>query len=173
MPRYIVEPAVVHKHQTKSNDCWYACIQMLQTWKNASTGGLGKVKPHGHHTMHLHAGLLGHRLSSDFAGSKHYRHILEENSLKCLGCAQVNFVNLATLEGALRRYGPIMVGGEYGELIRHLIKGVGHYIVVAGVDSTNNQILVFDPWHSQPHWMDQNWVADKAWFDDDSQIVCL
>lgn len=173
MARYVVNPAVVHKHQTKANDCWYACVQMLQTWKNASTGGHGKVKPQGAHTMHLHSGLLGHRLTADPQNSKHFAHVVQENSLRCLPTADVNFTNLNSVRLALQNFGPIMVGGTFGELLRHLIKGQGHYIVVAGTDDTNNnEILVFDPWHSQSHWMAQNWVSQNAWYDDDSQIVC-
>jgi hypothetical protein len=169
MTQYVVNPAVVHKHQTKANDCWYACVQMLQTWKH----GGGKVKPQGIHTMQLHSGLLGHRLTADWNNSKHFAQVLHENHLRRLRASGIDFGNLNSVENALRNYGPIMVGGTYGELLRHLIKGEGHYIVVAGTDNTNNnKILVFDPWHSQPHWMDQNWVRQNAWHDDDSQIVC-
>jgi len=173
MVQYVTVPPTVHKHQTKANDCWYACVQMLQTWKNAKNGGQGNVKPAGLHTMHLHAGILGHRLTADIHNSKHFASILTENHLRCLGTAHINFANIASVEAALRNYGPIMVGGTFGELLWHLVKKQGHYIVIAGSDDTNNRFHVYDPWHSVPHWLAQNWVVQNAWYDDDSQIVSI
>jgi len=96
------------------------------------------------------------------------------DSLRCLPTADVEFTNLDSVQQALQNFGPIMVGGRFGESLRHRIRGQGRYIVVAGTDDTNNnEILVFDPWHSQLHWMAQNWVSQNEWYDDDSQIVCV
>lgn len=76
--RYVIR--IKHKQQTTSNDCWYACAQMLLTWKY---GGV-KTKPSGHHTGKLHTGPLAHTLHADYMQSKHLKGVLNENGLKII-----------------------------------------------------------------------------------------
>jgi hypothetical protein len=158
---------IPHKHQTKANDCWYACTQMLLTWKNGV-----KTKPAGAHTNRLHSGLFGHTLHADYLQSKHLSGVLQENGLRLLTTRDVDFNHFQSVYSVLNRYGPISVGGNFGEVLRHLIKGMGHYIVIAGVDEANRRFWVHDPWHTKPQWTDQARVVQLAWYDDDSQFAC-
>jgi hypothetical protein len=158
---------VDHKQQTKANDCWYACTQMLLTWKNGV-----KTKPSGHHTSYLHAGPLGHTLHADFVASKHLAGVLTENGLKRLPTHKIDFGRPKSIYDALCMNGPIIVGGTFGEVLRHLIKGLGHYVVLAGIDEAGDRLWIHDPWHSKAHWMDRGHFAQLAWYDDDSQFVC-
>ncbi len=158
---------VPHKHQTKANDCWYACTQMLRSWKTGV-----KTKAAGAHTAHLHAGPLGHTLHADYLNSKHLAGVLNENGLRRLTTAEINLTQHASVYKALFVNGPIIVGGTYGEILRHLIKGMGHFVVLAGVDEANDRYWIHDPWHRRPNWMDRGHFAQLAWYDDDSQFVC-
>ena len=75
---------IVHKHQTRLNDCWYACIQMIRTWKHdgAKTKAVG-------------AGVRAHRGRGLFGGgfwgwtlgkhSPQWQAILDENELIYVG----------------------------------------------------------------------------------------
>jgi hypothetical protein len=158
---------VAHKHQTKANDCWYACTQMLLTWKNGV-----KTKPSGQHTAHLHSGLLGHTLHADYIQSKHLAGVLQENGLRRLKTTEIDFGNYSSVYKALFAYGPIIVGGTYGEILRHRIRGMGHYVVLAGLDEAGDRFWVHDPWHTKGLWMDRAQFEQHAWYDDDSQFVC-
>jgi len=162
---YVIQ--VTHKHQTKANDCWYACTQMLLTWKHG-----GKTKPVGQHTNRLHSGLLGHTLHADYIQSKHLRGVLQENGLRRLTTREVNLNRFQSVNDALNQHGPIIVGGTFGEILRHLIKGMGHFIVIAGVDEANDRFWIHDPWHTHGAWMNRPRLLQLAWNDDDSQFVC-
>jgi len=159
---------LTHKRQTKANDCWYACTQMLLTWKN--NGGYAKPNlSKGTDTRYLHSGLLGHTLRADHK-SKHLDGVLAENNLKTLPTLDLSDVRKT--EKALQVHGPIIVGGDYGEILKHLFKGFGHFIVVAGVDDQNDKFWIHDPWHSKPQWIDLAWVRDNAWGGDACNFVC-
>jgi hypothetical protein len=159
---------LTHKHQTKANDCWYACTQMLLTWKNKGITAKPNISK-GTHTGHLHSGLLGHTLHADHK-SKHLDGVLAENDLIAL--RNLDLSDMKKAEKALQTHGPIIVGGDYGEILNHLIKGLGHFIVVAGVDDQNDKFWIHDPWHKQPQWVDQAWVRDNAWSGDACNFIC-
>jgi len=165
---------IAHKKQTKANDCWYACVQMLNTWK----AGGEKTKPRGEHTMHLHAGLLGHRLHADFVESKHLKGVLNENGLKTLQwdglagrekAADPLKITIKSIHACLTKHGPIMVIGAFGQVFN--IK-VGHYVVVAGVDGPNDRFLIHDPTKQQATWMDRALFHELSNHDDDTGFVC-
>jgi hypothetical protein len=164
MPYIIV---LTHKQQIKVNDCWYACTQMLLNWKNGT-----KTKPNvqkGTHTKYLHSGLLGHTLQADHK-SKHLDGVLDENDLKPL--TDLDLSDTRRTERKLLVHGPIIVGGEFGEILQHLITGLGHFIVVAGVDNANNKFWIHDPWHSKPQWVDLDWVNNNTWSGNACHFVC-
>ena len=166
MPVYTIP--LTHKTQTKCNDCWYASIQMLETWQNAGA----KTKPSGAHTMHLHSGILGHRLHADLHMSKHFQHVLTENGLICLPQQVLDLTDVNSVYNALQTYGPIMVGGNFGELMGGLVKNLGHFVVLAGVRTVQRQYMVHDPWENVgPKWMTVAAFNAKAWGDDESSIV--
>jgi len=167
MPQYELERQVVHKHQTKANDCWYASIQMLKTWRDGS-----KTKADGKHTQHLHSGILGHRLRAVSAESKHFTYVLTENNLMCLSKLEFSPWNADNVIECLKRYGPIIIGGDYGEF--GPVKGLGHYIVLSGVGGTaaSNEYKINDPDLKAPEWRSAKKICDGWWNDDESAIVC-
>lgn len=164
---------LTHKHQTKANDCWYASIQMLKTWK---AGGV-KTKAAGQATAYLHRGILGHRLLADSARSKRFVHVLAENDLMTIPRTEISLTTMELPTGfrgasaltALQKYGPIIIGGGYGEL--GPIKNLGHFIVLAGVDTDRQRYKIYDPDKRAPDWRTLNAVASKWWDDDESAIV--
>jgi hypothetical protein len=133
-----------------------------------------KTKASGLATQHLHSGLLGHRLTADSLHSKTFAQVVTENNLKVLPAWQIGtFHNADTIESLLRGKGPIMVGGNIGQIFSGLLKHLGHWVVVAGVRDTtgHTELWVHDPWHTQPHWQNALAFQNLAWFDGDSQIV--
>jgi hypothetical protein len=159
---------LAHKEQTKLNDCWYASIQMLKTWKNWGT----KVKPSGAHTKHLHAGLFGHKLNADSGKSKHFEKVLTENNIICLPRTVLRLQEPESLLDALQTYGPIMSGGTFGKAMRGLIKNLGHYVVLAGVDTISGYYMLHDPWEAiGPKWMKGTEFCQMAWNDNESNFA--
>lgn len=167
MENYEVPGLLTHKKQRKANDCWYASIQMLRTWKENQT-----TKPKGDHTKHLHKGILGHTLRASAVESKHFTHVLTENNLKCIDNTEFDPGNSAKVDSCLRKYGPIIIGGRFGQL--GPIKNLGHYIVVGGVGGTAAQpmLKILDPDKKAEAWVASYQVAAKWWDDDESAIVC-
>lgn len=140
---------LVHKKQTKANDCWYACIQMLKTQKAGT-----KTKTIGEAALHLHKGILGHRLLADMQESKSFANVLKQNNL-ILVCQLMGFTfnEPETVHEALKRFGPIMVGGMYGRLFG---KKMGHFIVLSGIDTGRQLYKVNDPDQNGPEWREYN-----------------
>ncbi len=162
-----VELDLHHKPQTKLNDCWYASIQMLKTYRAGGT----KTKPSGTHTMHLHKGLLGHRLNADSLKSKHFTHVLTENKLRCLPTSELDLGRPDSVAQCLGDYGPIAIGGSFGEV--GPLKGFGHFIVLAGVkgDAASKYYKIYDPDQKRPEWRSTRGVAEKWWGDDESSFI--
>ena len=141
----IFEYDLNHKKQTKANDCWYACIQMLNTHKHGI-----KTKTTGSDAAHLHKGILGHRLNADVNTSKHFLNVLRQNDL-VLVCQLMGFTfnSPETIKDGLERFGPIMIGGMYGRLMG---KKMGHFIVLSGIDTDRQLYKVNDPDTKGPEW---------------------
>lgn len=170
---------LTHKQQTKANDCWYACIQMLKTWKAQGK----KTKAVGTHTSYLHGGVLGHKLRPDALGSKHFKHVLAENDMITID--NVFGISLKTMElpqgytgasalGALMKHGPIIIGGEYGQIKvagQLFMDNLGHFIVLAGLDTASKKYWIYDPDKRYPSWRDATWIADRWWNHDEAAIV--
>jgi hypothetical protein len=161
---------LVHKSQTKANDCWYACIQMLKTYKAGT-----KTKTIGEAALHLHGGILGHTLLADSTRSKSFTKVLDQNNLVCV-CKEMyfNIIYPDTVEDALRKYGPIMIGGMYGRLFG--FKKMGHFIVLAGIDTDRQLFKIYDPDEKKPDWRSYNRVSKDFWGhlyknDDESAIA--
>lgn len=162
---------LTHKHQTKANDCWYASIQMVKTW---AAGGI-KTKATGQHTSYLHGGLLGHKLHADAARSKHFSHVLVENGMQTIPKSELS---LALLEApaayaaapnvlsCLKKYGPFVIGGSYGAF--GPFKDLGHFIVMAGIDTERQMYKIYDPDKRGPEWRPRQAVAGPWWDDDES-----
>lgn len=144
---------ITHKKQTRANDCWYACIQMLKTWR---AGGV-KTKPTGagvrhHRNLGPFSKVWGNPLGGDDAD---FQAILTQNGLQDLMADQMVYThNLAALQDICDRFGPYIVGGEFGQALRvrgtshWLMKRMGHYIVVVGTDQGSGNVIVHDPWRS-------------------------
>ena len=170
MINYAVPGELVHKKQTKANDCWYASIQMLKSHRFGA-----KKKPVGPHTKHLHKGVLGHRLNANSKVSKHFTRVLEENNLRCLDQLQFLINSPGMVRDCLMQYGPIAILGEYGQV--GPIKGLGHFVVLAGVREdesgavSSREFKIYDPGKSAGAWMPAKFYIDKWGNDDESAIV--
>lgn len=163
---------ITHKNQTRLNDCWYACIQMLRTYKN---NGL-KTKPQGvtlHRDKKLFAPVWGNPLGAD---DPEYRNILEANDLRDVS-ASVGVGSLKLLQEAVDTYGPLIVGGGFGKLLRvpgtnrWLVRGLGHYVVVAGTDTVADTVLINDPDKRQEGSVPFASFKAEAWRGDQRTII--
>ena len=168
MANYELPLPVPHK-RTKANDCWYACIQMLNSWRHKT-----KTKPTGEHTQHLHSGILGHRLHAESqdpseGGSKHFTYVLTENKIRCLRSSELQLNNHVKLKSNLQEFGPIMLLGSYGDVGPFAF---GHYIVVADVSADGDSYFVHDPSKKNPGWRTRQWVYSKWTNDNESAYVC-
>lgn len=140
---------LTHKQQTRLNDCWYACIQMLKTWRAGA-----KTKPTGNAVnAHRNAGAFGGGFWGHTLGGAdpQYQAILTENALREVSDSV--YTNTATdLQTAIDNFGPLIIGGDFGQVARirgtnnWILKGMGHYIVAVGTDP--GQVHVHDPWRS-------------------------
>jgi hypothetical protein len=164
MSNYELPLAVTHKKQTKANDCWYACIQMLNSWRHKT-----KTKPTGDHTTYLHSGLLGHRLHADKVDSKHFTHVLTENKIRCIKARELRISMPSEVTKALQTFGPVMLGGSYGDVGP---MSFGHYIVLAGISADSSAYFIHDPAKKDPGYRAKEWVESKFWGDDESAFVC-
>ena len=166
---------IVHKHQARLNDCWYACIQMIRTWKHdgAKTKAVG-------------AGVRAHRGRGLFGGgfwgwtlgkhSPQWQAILDENELIDVGW-DVGTNACASVQHYVDQYGPLIVGGDFGKVGRlpgtskHVLTEQGHYIVVAGTSGASDIVHVNDPWHTRPTDMAFTEFRRLIWLDGIKTIV--
>jgi hypothetical protein len=131
---------VTHKRQTKANDCWYACIQML-----LSTRAGGKTKPLGDMTReHRSIALFGRKICwSDDVGAQ----IMNEYGLVSVHNAVSRGSGAAEILKCLKSHGPVIITGAYGPF------GVGHCVVLHGVDTDTDRIATEDPaWFMGASW---------------------
>jgi Papain-like cysteine protease AvrRpt2 len=169
MINYELNPALMHKKQTKANDCWYASVQMLKSYRFGV-----KTKPVGTHTMHLHKGLLGHRLHADSKVSKHFAGVLQENNLRCLDTNRFLLSSPGMVEECLREFGPIAILGNFGQV--GPIRGLGHFVVLAGIKEDavgigTRKFKIHDPAKSVGGWEPAKFYIDNWGGDDESAIV--
>jgi hypothetical protein len=79
------------------------------------------------------------------------------------------------VETALQKFGPIMVGGNFGQLMGGLISNLGHFVVLAGVKTDPDgvtQLKIHDPWENVgPKWVPALEFSQKAWGDGESFIA--
>lgn len=136
MPNILIQ----HKTQTRANDCWYACIQMLRTYragKKSKPEGAG-VKAHRDESMPLSWELVwGHKLGEN---SPQFKNILRSNNLIDVG-GSVLFSDARYIQDALDKHGPLMVLGDFCSIG---VKEFGHWVVVTGTD-LKNKVHIHDP----------------------------
>jgi len=165
---------IVHKHQTRLNDCWYACIQMLRTWKNGAktkASGAG-VSAHRNQGL-LSGGFWGWTLGSEDA---EWNNILTQNELVDVSTL-VGSNSPASIQLAVDQHGPLLFGGNFGKVgripgtRRHILTGQGHYIVVAGTSGASNIVHVNDPWHTKATDMDFGDFRTEVWKGDMRTVV--
>lgn len=166
--------ALTHKHQTRANDCWYACIQMLRTYANDGT----KTKPVGQGvTSHRNQGpfslIWGNPLGSD---DPHYQNILTSNGLIDVS-TRVGTGSRQAIQDGVTNFGPLIFGGDFGKVLRlrgtnkWLLRGMGHYIVVTGTDADANVVHINDPWHTRHGDMVWNAFYAEVWKGDGRTII--
>lgn len=165
---------IAHKKQTKLNDCWYACIQMIKTHK---ANGI-KCKPIGTGvTAHREAGAArggfwGHALGKS---DTEFNKIMSDNNIRVLGFADMTSLN--TIQQCIDIYGPLIVGGDFGKIARirgtnkWLMTGFGHYIVLAGTEATNNILYIHDPWRSHGTEMPFATFDQQVWKGNDQTVI--
>jgi hypothetical protein len=142
-----------HKKQTKAKDCWYASIQMLLSWREGQ-----KSKPKGAAvTKNRDVWALGRTL--DF-GSDTGAQVIRDNGLTEIGL-EIDPTAIASVLAALKKYGPFIVGGDYGPC------GMGHFVVVCGVNTTTNMIQRDNPaWGYGKAWKPLSYLK-TAWQNED------
>ena len=138
-----------HKKQTKANDCWYACIQMLRTWQaGAKSKPLGKTV-----AEHRDVWAFGRTLGF---GSTKGMQIQADNGLKEIGLELLTD-DIDSIHNALFKYGPFIVGGSYGPC------GAGHFVVICGVNTDTGMIYRDNPaWGYGKDWKPLSYL-EKAW----------
>lgn len=137
---------LTHKKQTKLNDCWYACIQMIKTHRFGT-----KAKPIGSGvSTHRTGTLLGKSIWGNPLGGDdpEFEKILKDNNLRQLTFNA--YTSMDVIEQCLNLYGPIIFGGDFGIVVKNVFTGkaairAGHYIVVVGVDRSGGNVIVHDP----------------------------
>src|SRR5688572_1476956 len=93
------------KTQTKMNDCWYACIQMMKSWKAGA-----KTKPSGSNTLNHRSSMTGQAIRFyDDVGIE----VLKENKLIFL-YDEFKFDDMTTLYFCSQKYGPLIASGKFG-----------------------------------------------------------
>ena len=147
----VTHDIVSPKTQTKMNDCWYACIQML---KSSIMGA--KTKPAGPTTLsHRNVKGIGRKLSFATATGG---HVMAENQLVDVS-NKVKLDRILTLAKVLEAYGPVMAGGKFG-----FFNTAGHFIVISGCNTDTGLVTVYDPaWahgRSDKSW---NYIVRHCW----------
>src|SRR5579885_358520 len=151
---------IVHKKQTKLFDCWYACLQMLLSYKAGH-----KVKP-GDFAQDHRRGIFGHQLN---VFGDDMDHVKEQHGLiDVSGPATGALESGARMYILLRQYGPIMVSGRYGGLKMPFMNRIvqrcfGHWIVVGGTDTLNNRLWIHDPILDGSKFMDCQRCSDLSY----------
>lgn len=153
-----------HKKQTKMQDCWYACIQMLLSWREGQ-----KTKPKGDAVQnHRDVWAFGRTLSF---GSNTGDQVKRDNGLVSIG-SELDADDIGSVHKALKKYGPIIVGGKYGPC------GAGHFVVICGVNTETDMIYRDNPaWGYGKDWKPLSYLKDM-WtvpgsntIDDDSAVA--
>lgn len=147
-----------HKRQTKANDCWYASIQMLLTWR----AGV-KAKPQGAAVAnHRDVWAIGRTLSF---GSDAGAQAMRDNGLVTVG-NQLDTDEIDTVLKLLRKYGPFIVGGTLGPC------GAGHFVVICGVNTSTRMVYRDNPaWGHGKAWKPMSYLK-KVWTYPKSSNVC-
>jgi hypothetical protein len=127
-----------------------------------------RTEPTGKHTQHLHSGMFGHKLNSDLEKSKHAKYVLEENGLIVVPLLELHLYDLGTVLTALQKYGPIMILGDFYKV---LSIGLGHYIVLAGVDTDKKTLKIHDPAKLNPKWISADLINSSALNNNSSQFA--
>lgn len=165
---------LTHKTQTKLNDCWYACIQMLKTYQAGQ-----KTKPTGaavnahRKAGALNGGFWGHALG---ANDPQFVGILQQNGLQDVS-DDVGTNSVEAIQLYIDRYGPLIIGGDFGQVARirgtntWLLKGMGHYIVLIGTDP--GVVHIHDPWHTHRTQMPFATFRAQVWKATARTIVAL
>lgn len=93
---------IPHKRQTKMNDCWYACTQMLLSWREGE-----KTKPRGTAVaQHRDVWAFGRTLSF---GSNQGEQVKRDNGLISIG-SRLTMDDVGSVHRVLERYGPFIIG---------------------------------------------------------------
>jgi hypothetical protein len=138
-----------HKRQTKAQDCWYACIQMLHTWRAGE-----KSKPRGP-AVSKHRNIFALGRSLDFS-SPQGRTIQAQNGLTEIGL-DLRRNDADSVLKALVKYGPFILGGNYGPI------RADHFVVICGVNIGTGMLYCDNPaWNKGKSWEDLSYL-DKAW----------
>ncbi|MEX3629185.1 MAG: papain-like cysteine protease family protein [Burkholderia sp.] len=129
---------VPFKRQTKPADCWYACIQMMLSWKNGTT-----TKPMGNSVQQHRSGIFGRKLAF---GSREGGRIMDDNGLVAVG-DKLELNDPASMKSLLENHGPIILVGKFDPLRQ------GHFILLTGVDPASRQVAIQDPgWTGGTQW---------------------
>ena len=125
---------IQHKTQTRANDCWYACIQMLRSHRLST-----KTKPKGPGVrIHRNAN-TGIVWGKKLGGSDpQFQNILKSNNLITVPAL---LSDAKYIRNALDEYGPLMVLGDFFSICRI---DFGHWIVITGTDA-GEKIHIHDP----------------------------
>ena len=151
---------IVHKKQSKLNDCWYACIQMLKTYRHGE-----KTKTIGDAALNLrNVPIMGRTLRAAEDNTV-FHEILNQNGLLRVATRNEFKGFLANHDDelvlrSLQKLGPIMIGGMYGRLLG---KKMGHFIVLSGIDTERQMYKINDPDKSQADWRSYYRVKKDYW----------
>jgi hypothetical protein len=145
-----------HKRQTKANDCWYACTQMLLSWRAGQ-----KAKPQGVAvTNHRDVWAFGRTLSF---GSNTGQQVMRDNGLVNVG-HRLELGDIQSVKAVLDDNGPFIIGGHYGPC------GAGHFVVICGCDTATDMVYRDNPaWGYDKAWKSINYL-NKAWKDSAGHI---
>ena len=123
---------VFPKTQTRMNDCWYACIQMLRCTIMGE-----KTKPQGDKTLeHRDRKVIGRKLGF---GTEIGEQIINENQLFDVS-GLVRFSEIKDLEDVLSRFGPVIACGKFA-----FFNKFGHCIVISGCNTDSGMVSIYDP----------------------------
>ena len=150
---------ILHKRQTKANDCWYACIQMLRSWREGH-----KAKPQGQAVQnHRDVWAFGRTLSF---GSNEGDDVKRDNGLVSIG-SELSADDIQSVHKVLKKYGPVIIGGRYGPC------GAGHFVVLNGVNTGTGQISRDNPaWGYGQAWKPLSYL-NKMWTVPGSNTIDL